>query len=56
MVGGQKTIFHWVPDHYQNMVVFRSVSVFTMWRGSVLVGYWFFKDSFWDHAGYQYQY
>jgi hypothetical protein len=21
MAGGQKTIFHWVPDHYQNMVV-----------------------------------
>jgi len=57
MVGGQKTIFHWVPDHYQNMVVLDQF-LFLLCGARISVGRLlvFFKDSFRDHTGYQYQY
>ncbi len=51
MVGGQKTIFHLVPNTYQNMVVLDQFLFLLC--GRLLV---FLKDSFGDHTGYQYQY
>ncbi len=51
MVGGQKTIFHLVPNTYQNMVVLDQFLLLLC--GQLLV---FLKDSFGDHTGYQYQY
>jgi hypothetical protein len=51
MVGGQKTIFHLVPNTYQNMVVLDQFLLLLC--GPLLV---FLKDSIGDHTGYQYQY
>jgi hypothetical protein len=51
MVGRQKTIFHLVPNTYQNLVVLDQF-LFLLCGGQLV----FLKDSFGDHRGYQYQY
>jgi hypothetical protein len=56
MVGGQKTIFHWVPDHYQNMVVLDQFLFLLCGVDQCWLAIGFFKDSFRYHTGYQYQY